>query len=61
MDLRKKIKEYINNVVKEYSMNEGFKNDLNFAVSLNLKLTYFILDTISLYSKEIEGHFAFQF
>lgn len=61
MDLRKKIKEYINNIIEEYSIKEGFKNDLNFAVSLNLKLTYFILDTISLYSKEIEGHFAFQF
>ena len=61
MDLRKKIKDYINNVVKEHSMKKGFKNDLNFAVSLNLKLTYFILDTIALYSEEIEGHFAFQF
>lgn len=61
MDLKKKIKEYINNIVEEYSMKESFENDLNFSVSLNLKLTYFILDTIALYSKEIEGHFAFQF
>lgn len=61
MELRKKIKEYINQIVEEYSMKEGFENDLNFAVSLNLKLTYFILDTIALYSEEIEGHFALQF
>lgn len=60
MDLRKKIKEYINNIIEEYSIKEGFKNDLNFAISLNLKLTYFILDTISLYSEEIEGYFVFE-
>lgn len=61
MDLKKEIKKYINDIVEEYSTKQGFKNDLDFALSLNLKLTYFILDTISLYSKEIEGHFAFQF
>lgn len=59
-DLKNKIKEYINDVIEEYSFKEGFENDLNFAVSLNLKLTYFILDTISLYSEEIEGYFVFQ-
>lgn len=60
-ELKNKIKEYIENVVDEYSMKTGFTNDLNFALSLNLKISYFILDTIAIYSEEINGHFAFEF
>ena len=36
------------------------KNDLNFALSLNLKITYFILDTIEAYNDEMEGIFALE-
>lgn len=61
ISLKSKIIEYIENVVEEYSLKTGFKNDLNFALSLNLKITYFILDTIGAYSDEIHGLFAYEF
>lgn len=60
-DLQKKIKEYINNVVDEYSLKEGYQIDLDFSVSLNIKISNFILNTIAAYSEELHGHFAFQF
>ncbi len=60
-DLQNKIKDYINNVVSEYSLKEGYQVDLDFSVSLNVKITSFILETIDAYSEEIHGHFAFQF
>lgn len=56
--LRNRVKEYIEEVVEEYSQKTSFKNDLNFSLSLNLKITYFILDTISSYSEEIHSEFA---
>lgn len=59
-DLGSKIKSYINDVVEEYSIKTGFSNDLNFALSINLKMTYFILDTINEYSEEIHAQFAFE-
>ena len=58
--LSKKIKDYINQVVEEYSLKLSFANDLDFALSLNLKITYFILDTIKAYSEEMEGIFAYE-
>lgn len=60
-DLKSKIQDYINNVVEEYLLKTGFANDLNFALSINLKMTYFILDTINEYSEEIHSQFAFEF
>lgn len=60
-ELQAKIKEYINDVVEEYSLKQGYDVDLDFAVSINVKLTSFILETIASYSEEINGHFAFQF
>ncbi len=60
-DVQIKIKEYINKVVEEYSLKLGYDVDLDFAVSINVKITRFILDTIAAYSEEIHGHFAFQF
>lgn len=59
--LKDSIKEYINKIVEEYSLQTGFRNDLNFALSLNLKISFFILDTIRAYSDEIDGHFALEF
>ncbi|WP_313757095.1 zinc dependent phospholipase C family protein [Tissierella sp.] len=59
--LKRTIKEYINEVVEEYSLKTSFKNDLDFALSLNLKISYFILDTIIAYSDEMAGYFALEF
>jgi hypothetical protein len=59
LGLHTKITEYIEDVVKEYKINTSFKNDMDFALGLNLKITCFILDTINSYSPEIHGQFAF--
>ncbi|NLY46482.1 MAG: zinc dependent phospholipase C family protein [Tissierella sp.] len=60
ISLKSKIKDYIDEVVRDYSEKNSFANDLNFALSLNLKMTYFILDTISEYSEELYSQFAFE-
>lgn len=60
-DLKINIIKYINDVIEEYSSNIGYENDLNFSLSLNLKISNFVLDTIVAYSEEINGHFAFEF
>lgn len=60
-NLKDSIKKYISEVIEEYSLKTGFKNDLNFALDLNLKISCFILDSIESYSEEIHGHFAFEF
>lgn len=60
ISLKSKIKTYIDEVIKEYDEKNSFANDLNFALSLNLKITYFILDTISQYSEELYTQFAFE-
>lgn len=57
---KSKIKSYIEEVVEEYSMGSGFANDLNFALSLNLKITYFILDTIQAYSEDVYRKIAME-
>lgn len=59
--LRGRIKDYIKEVVEEYSIKTSFKNDLDFALSLNLKIAYFILDTVQLYSEDIFKKFATEF
>lgn len=59
LGLQSKIKEYIEEVVEAYKISNSFKNDMNFALGLNLKITCFILDTINAYSPEIHGQFAF--
>lgn len=60
ISLKSKIKTYIDEVIKEYDQKISFANDLNFALSLNLKMTYFILDTINQYSEELYTQFAFE-
>ena len=60
-DLQEEIKNYINNVVEEYSVKTGYDVDLDFSVAINVKITRFVLDTIAVYSEEIHGHFALQF
>ena len=59
LGLHTKITEYIEDVVKEYKIHASFKNDMDFALGLNLKITCFIVDTINAYSPEIHGQFAF--
>ena len=59
--LKSTIKDYIETVVKEYSLKTSFKNDLDFSLSLNLKITFFILDTIRAYSEDIHREFALEF
>lgn len=58
LELRSKIREYIEDVLEEYSQATSFKNDLDFSLSLNLKMTYFILDTIEAYSEDIHRELA---
>lgn len=55
------IKGYIEDVVEEYKMKSGFQYDLNFALSLNLKVSYFIIDTIMAYKEASYKNFAFEF
>lgn len=56
--LRDAIKDYIESIIEEYSQDISFKNDLDFSLSLNLKITYFILDTIEAYSEDIHRELA---
>lgn len=60
ISLKVKIRNYIEQVVEEHSTKTSFKNDLNFALSLNLKITYFILDTIKMYSEDVHKVFAIE-
>lgn len=57
-ELKKMIINYVENVVEEYSLNTSFKNDLDFSLSLNLKITSFVLDTIVEYSEDIHRELA---
>lgn len=61
IDMKLLVKDYIEEVIEEYSIKTSFKNDLDFALSLNLKITHFILDTISSYSYDIHKRFAVEF
>ncbi|MDX9918305.1 MAG: zinc dependent phospholipase C family protein [Gudongella sp.] len=61
LNLRVAIKNYIMDVVDEYMLKTSMKNDLDFALSLNLKITYFILDVINEYSEDIHRAFALEF
>ena len=59
LGLNTKLKEYIEEVVMEYKIKSSFKNDMDFALDINLKITSFILETINAYSPEIHTQFAF--
>lgn len=59
--LKDKITKYINDVVDEYLLINSLERDLNFASALNIKITYFILDTIETYSEELHRQFIFEF
>lgn len=55
------IKQFIEEVIKEYSQNPGFANDLNYALSLSLRIAYLIIDTAKAYNQEAYRYFAFEF
>lgn len=59
--IKKLVEKYIEDVVEEYSLKEGYENDLNFALSLNLQLSYFVLDMINSYSENVYEGLAFEF
>lgn len=61
INLKKLIKAYILNVTDQYALSKSFERDLDFAVSLNLKMTYFIIDTVAVYGEATSREFAFQF
>lgn len=61
INIKEIIKSYIENVIEEYSINEGFKNDLDFSLSLNVKISYFIIDTIKVCNEAMKKEFAFDF
>ena len=60
IELQTQIKNYIESVIEEYSLKLSFKNDLDFAADFNTKISYFILDTISAYSEELQRQFVFE-
>lgn len=60
ISLKAKIKTYIEDAIKDYSEKSSFTNDLNYALSLNLKMTYFIIDTINEYTEDLYTQFAFE-
>jgi len=60
ISFRSKIKNYINDVIQEYDAKVSFANDLDFALSLNLKISYFIIDTIREYTEELHPHFVYE-
>lgn len=55
------VREYIEGVVEEYSLKEGYENDLDFALSLNLQLSYFVIDMINSYNENVFEGLAFEF
>lgn len=60
-NMRTQVKAYIERIVEEYSLKSGFNIDLNFAAEINVKITYFILDTINSYSEEIHKQYVLGF
>lgn len=59
--LRHLIEKYIENVIHEYSRGAGYDYDLNYALSLSLRVSYFVLDTINAYSESTAENLIFEF
>lgn len=59
--LKTLIKLYIEEVIEQYHSNKGYGNDLDFALSLSGKITYFIIDTVNIYAEAMDKKIAFQF
>ena len=50
--LKTLVKNYIEDIVDEYSMSEGKTRDLDFAYGLNYSIFCFIFETIEIFSTE---------
>lgn len=59
--LKRIVKDYIINIVNEYSLEQSMERDLDFALDFNYKITQFILDTVSQLSMEGVRLHAFVF
>lgn len=59
--LKPLIKQFIEDVIDEYSIKTGYEHDLNYALSLSLKVSYFIIDIAKADNQEAYKHFAFEF
>lgn len=58
-DLEVQVRDYINMIIEEYSnLNSSFNKDLNFALDFTTKISLFILETISVYSEELQLQFS---
>lgn len=57
--LKDKITGYIEDIIEEYSQKTSFQNDLDFSLSINLKITCFVLDTVAEYSEDLHRELAF--
>jgi len=55
------IKNYIEDVIDEYSKKTSFENDLDFALSLSLKISYFVIDIVKVYTENSYRDFIFEF
>ncbi len=59
--LKKLVKEYIDNVIQEYSKEKSYERDLNFALNLSSNISMFIFDTVEEMSLENSANFSFVF
>ncbi len=59
-NIKKTIKKYIDQVVDEYNKTVSFSNDLDFAIFINKKITFFIIDALRETVLEGQETLAFQ-
>lgn len=59
--LKSMITDYINQIIEEYAKKQAFENDMNFALELNCKISFFIFEAIHLYNFErsLQKQFVF--
>lgn len=50
--LKDMVKTYIEDVVEEYSYKRDYQRDLDFALSLNIKITNFIIEVVTEMNKQ---------
>ncbi len=48
-------------MIDEYSKKTSFENDLDFALSLSLKISYFVIDIVKVYTENSYRDFIFEF
>ncbi|MDO5690576.1 MAG: zinc dependent phospholipase C family protein [Tissierellia bacterium] len=55
------VRDYLDQVLVDYGTGSGYEHDLDFAYNLNLRMTFFILDTVKLFAMEKVMQAAFVF